>query len=87
MQAEITDEWKNNMVREVLDNSGKRTGYKCNLTIGNNGTNWDNIAQYFNGHTVSNALNPVADIENSVFMAEGLNKINNKWHLAFTKIC
>lgn len=87
MQAEITDEWKNNMVREVLDNSGKRVGYKCNLTIGNNGTNWDNIAQYFNGHTVGNALNPVSDMENSVFMAEGLNKINNKWQLAFTKIC
>lgn len=87
MQAPITDEWKDNLVREVLDSSGKRTGYQCNLTIGNKGTDWNSIAQYFNGHTIGNALNPVADQRNSVFMAEKLSKTNGNWYLSFSKIC
>ena len=83
MQAPINI---NGPVRETLDSSGKRTGYKCNLTIGAAGTEAgrNSILGYFGNYDVNNILNPIE--EESVFMAEQLTKNNDDWTLYYSKL-
>lgn len=95
MQATIDSAWKSGPLRETLDSAGKRTGYKCNLTIGAQGTTagYNSIVNYFidnNGqgtlHDASHPLNPVSNASKSVFLAQQIYKTNDVWKMSFARL-
>lgn len=92
MGAAIDNTWKEGPIREVLDSAGKRTGIKCNLTIGNKGETYADyqhlLSTYYAGHNLSNPLNPVTNASQSIFAEQQLFKstTDNKWYLIFSKV-